>query len=339
MRTGAASPKHLKLPGHDKLTLPLVWLGQSVRTTVVTRRYPFFSQECWMVSLGDAVHRPRLIEKVFHADIRERIGVHGPLMLDSGGFTMMMHKQSLAIETIAKIYRIAQAELCITLDLPPTGADNSRVRSRKYRKTRENLAHLVEAVGARRIVPVVHGTTVREVEDNCLDIAGLIAKPRMICLGGLVPLLRRSGQPAERDRSINWLSGLVARVRVQFPRSVIHVLGAGSPQNIATVIACGADSTDSLAWRRAAGFGTIYLPGTGERFVAPRDRARANSRPTLDDRELELLEACLCPACDEFPRLIARLAELQKSYLARAAHNAFVILAGAKRVSSTKHDG
>jgi tRNA-guanine family transglycosylase len=334
MRKGAVRPKYLKLPGRDKLTLPLVWLGQSVRTTVVTDRYPVFSQECWMVSLGDAVHRPRLVEKVFRADIRKRIGAQGPLMLDSGGFTMMMHKQSLAIETIAEIYRITQAELCITLDLPPTRVDSSRVRSRKYRETQENLAHLVEAVGERRIVPVVHGTTVREVENNCLDIAGLIAEPCMICLGGLVPLLRRSGRPTERDRSISWLSGLVARVRVQFPKSVIHVLGAGSPQNIATVITCGADSTDSLAWRRAAGFGTIYLPGTSERFVAPRNRARANSRPTLDDRELELLEACLCPACGEFPKLVARLAELQKSYLARAAHNAFVILAGAKKVSS-----
>jgi hypothetical protein len=36
------------------------------------------------------------------------------------------------------------------------------------------------------------------------------------------------------------------------------------------------------------------------------------------------------PACAEFPKMQARIAELQNSYLARAAHNAFVILADAK---------
>jgi len=328
-------PKHLKLPGHDKVALPMVWLGQSVRTTVVTRRYPEFARESWMVSLGDAVYRPRLIEKVFKADIRARIGVKGPLMLDSGGFTMMMNNRSLRVDEIASIYRDTQAELCITLDIPPIGTDTRRKRSGKYCKTRDNLAALIDTVQPRRIVPVVHGTTIEEVDSNCLAIAELLPKPRMVCIGGLVPLLRRSMRhPEERAASIAWLKTLVSTVRREFPRSVIHILGAGSPQNVATAIACGADSTDSLAWRRAAGFGTIYLPGTSERFLAPRDRQRENSRRTVSREDLELLEICLCPACAEWPSLKHRVAGLSESYLARAAHNAFIVLAEARSAIS-----
>jgi tRNA-guanine family transglycosylase len=333
--TTRQKPTHLVLPGHGKIGLPLVWLGQSVRTTVVTRRYPSLAGECWMVSLGDAVHRPRLIDAVFRSNIRERIAVDGPLMLDSGGFTMMMKKQSLSIETVANIYKHAQAELCITLDLPPTAIDNARARSRKYERTRENLARLVDVIGQRRLIPVVHGMTECEVEKNCSVVAQLVPNPSMVCLGGLVPLLRRNGRKAERDRAVVWISNLIKSVRAQFPRTIVHVLGAGSPRNIATALHCGADSTDSLAWRRAAGFGTIYLPGTGERFVGHRNRERANSRPLLDSRELDLLESCLCPVCKELPKMSERLSELQESYLARAAHNAFVIVADARAEKAT----
>ena len=234
-------PMYLSLPGFGKIDLPLVWLGQSVRTTVVTRRYPNLSGQCWMVSLGDAVHRPRLIETVFRSSIRQRIAVDGPLMLDFGGFTMMTKREGISIETIVDIYKHTQAELCITLDLPPTESDGAKARSRKYLKTLANLTYLIGSVGKDRIIPVIHGTTEEEIEKNCDDVARLVPYPAMICLGGLVPLLRRSGRAAERVRMIAWLGNSIERVRAQFPTSVIHVLGAGSPSNIATAIRCGAE--------------------------------------------------------------------------------------------------
>ena len=283
-----------------------------------------------MVSLGDAVHRPRLIENVFRSDIRGRIGVEGPLMLDSGGFTMMMNDRSLKLPEIAAIYCDTQAELCITLDVPPIASDSARKRSGKYRRTRNNLSALIELVGGDRIVPVVHGINIAEVDANCQAISELLPRPKMVCVGGLVPMLRRSGRPsAQKKQAVFWLGNLIESVRASFPRSIIHVLGAGSPLNVAMTIMCGADSTDSLAWRRAAGFGTIYLPGTSERFLSPRNRQRENSRPTLNQRELGLLEVCSCAACAEWPDLQMRVTGLATSYLARAAHNASVVLAAA----------
>jgi 7-cyano-7-deazaguanine tRNA-ribosyltransferase len=290
-----------------------------------------------MVSLGDAVHRPQLVERVFCGDLKERLGVRGPLMLDSGGFTMMMQSRSLRISDIVKIYERTRAELCISLDVPPTSKDNRRVRTRKYQDTQKNFEHLVRYLDPSKLVPVIHGTNSEEIAKNCDRIAAIVANPQVVCLGGLVPLLRRSGRASpKRDRAFAWITRIVAGVRRQFPETLIHVLGAGSPQTVLAVLRCGADSTDSLAWRRAAGFGTIFLPGTSERFLSPRERKRATSRPTLNAHERELLAGCTCPACAELPQLSKRIAELSNSYLARAAHNAFIILQEAKTVLSSR---
>ena len=159
--------RHVKLSCDVALSLPVVWLGQSVRTTVVTKHYPALAREAWMVSLGDAVHRPRLIERVFCGDLRNRLSAHGPLMLDSGGFTMMTRNRSLNVSEIGNIYRTARVELCISLDLPPTRNHDSRARTRKYHRTQENLAYLVDIVGYKRLVPVIHGVNETEVSENC----------------------------------------------------------------------------------------------------------------------------------------------------------------------------
>lgn len=292
---------------------------------MVTNRYPSLASEHWMVSLGDAVHRPRLIEKVFCGDLKRRLQVSGPVMLDSGGFTMMMQNRSLEISEIARIYERTHAELCVSLDIPPGSADDRRTRIQKYEETRANLAFLAERLAPLRLVPVIHGKTPVEIGTNCQLVTRIIQNPKMVCIGGLVPLLRRAGGAIQNpNTAFKAIGRSIATIRTWFPRTLIHVLGAGSPQNIRQAIRCGADSTDSIAWRRAAGFGTIYLPGTGERFLQDRGRSRPNSRPTLSATELELLMECKCPACGDCSN--DRVKALSKSYLARAAHNAFVIL-------------
>jgi tRNA-guanine family transglycosylase len=323
--------RHLNLPNHPSRRGPIVWLGQSVRTTIVTKRYPSLAAECWMVSLGDAIHRPRLIERVFCGDLKERLAVRGPIMLDSGGFTMMMQNKGLHVSEVAQIYDKTCADLCISLDVPPIRGERKQARTRKYDKTHANLEQLVGSMDPSKLVPVVHGLKAEEVVRNCQAIANLVPRPALICIGGLVPLLRSAGRESvRRNLAFAWIAWIVSTIRYHFPSTMIHVLGAGSPQTVAATIRCGADSTDSLAWRRAAGFGTIFLPGTSERFVQPRDRQRAGSRPTMNATEIEMLAQCGCPACIEWKHVEKRVTELAESYLARAAHNAFVILQEAK---------
>lgn len=293
-----------------------------------------------MVSLGDAVHRPKLIDRVFCGDLKKILGVVGPVMLDSGGFTMMMQNRSLSIKDIAAIYKRTSAEFCISLDIPPGYKDRAKTRAKKYEQTRVNLEALLDTLGSRKLVPVVHGVTVKEAELNCAAILDIFPRPKIVCIGGLVPLLRRSaGKFGEIGPAFVFIASLISQVRSYFPKAIIHLLGAGSPVTVTNALRCGADSTDSIAWRRAAGYGTIYLPGTSERFLAPRSRKRANSRKTLDNAEQNLLMQCSCPACSEHETLETRLSDLSCSYLARAAHNAFVILQQAKlaRINSANN--
>ena len=309
----------------------MIWLGQSARTTVVTRAYPELASQRWMASLGDVVHRPRMAETVFRRTLKEKLHVTGPVMLDSGGFTMMSRSSDLEVKDVLAIYRDSAADLVVSLDHPPLATDVEDVRRSKYWQTTRNYAYLLDNLGPDRLVPVLHGVTQGELADNCSILSRLNGNPAWVCVGGQVPLLRRSGgRGASAQAAREGLERSIALVRESFPRSVLHVLGAGSPGTISIALRCGADSVDSMGWRLAAGFGTIFLPGGSERFVAQRDRQRPTSRPYLSETEMQVVEVCACPPCVRAGTLGQRLEHLSNSYLARAAHNAHVLLGEAR---------
>lgn len=304
-----------------------LWLGQSARTTVVTRAYPALAGARWMASLGDAIHRPRMLETVFGPQLKARLAITGPLMLDSGGFTMMMRKGDLNLTQVARAFATADADILVSLDYPPLGTDPLEVRQAKYADSLANFTALYRDMEGENLAPVVHGISPDEFEANCEAIRQVDPFPAWVCLGGLVPLLRQCGQMRHRATDARQqLAETIELVRRNFPGSRLHVLGVGSPRNIATAFASGADSVDSIGWRRAAGFGTIFLPGGTERFVAHRDRKRAGSRLLLDDADRQGLARCDCPACVGAGDLEGRLEILAASYLPRAAHNAWVLL-------------
>ena len=177
------------------------------------------------------------------------------------------------------------------------------------------------------LAPVIHGLTTQELERNCASIQRVDAAPKWVCLGGLVPLVRQSGQLGANASSAQAeLRSRIELVRARFPSSRLHVLGVGSPRTIAAAFEAGADSLDSIGWRRAAGFGTVFLPGGTEPFVADRGRKRAASRLLLTEADLGGLALCECPACARAGDLGRRIASLAGSYLPRAAHNAWVLL-------------
>jgi len=304
-----------------------LWLGQSARTTVVTRAYPALAGARWMASLGDAIHRPRMLETVFGPQLKSRLSIAGPLMLDSGGFTLMMRQGQLSITEVIRAFETTAADVVISLDYPPLDSDSDEARRAKYQRTWANYAVLHQQPLTAALAPVVHGMSPDELHASCDAIAGIEPSPTWVCLGGLVPLLRQCGQLRHRaEEARGRLRETVGLVRRNFPQSRLHVLGVGSPRTIATAFEGGADSVDSIGWRRAAGFGTIFLPGGAERFVAHRDRKRAASRPLLNAQDIDTLSQCLCPACHQAGDLDRRLLALASSYLPRAAHNAWVLL-------------
>jgi tRNA-guanine family transglycosylase len=287
-----------------------------------------------MASLGDAIHRPRLLETVFSGQLRERLKAQGPILLDSGGFTATIQRvPTPSIEKLAQIYAVADADILVSLDVPPTLRCNARERQCKYSATLANLQALTLVLDSNRIAPVIHGRSLQETLRNAREARDVCPLPQMVCVGGLVPLLRRTGSantiPSD---AMCFIAEAVAAVRSTFPHSLLHVLGAGAPRTVVAALALGADSVDSVGWRRAAGFGAVFIPGRGERFVEARRRNRASSRPFLSKEEIV---ACGCPICARLSP-VDRLVALSKNYHVRAAHNAWVLLNEATAFSEAR---
>jgi tRNA-guanine family transglycosylase len=280
-----------------------------------------------MASLGDAIHRPRMLETVFGPNLKDRLSISGPLMLDSGGFTMMMRNGQLSLDVVAKVFSQVTAEIVVSLDYPPLASDSVDERQAKYSRTFDNFLQLHRLAIEPRLAPVIHGVTTDELQANCAAVHSIDAEPAWVCVGGLVPLLRQCGQLGSNAAAAREeLRARIGLVRTNFPLSRLHVLGAGSPRTIAVAFDAGADSVDSIGWRRAAGFGTIFMPGGTERFVTARGRKRAASRLQLTEVDLSLLAECGCPSCAGAGELDRRLDTLSGSYLPRAAHNAWVLI-------------
>jgi hypothetical protein len=115
-------------------------------------------------------------------------------------------------------------------------------------------------------MPVVHGRNLSEIDLSLKLIDKAQPQPKWIGLGGVVPLLQRR-QVSEIPNPEAFIIQAMANIQQAFPRSIIHVFGAGGMRTFPAMYALGAHSADSIGWRRAAGFGSIFLPLKSQRVV------------------------------------------------------------------------
>jgi hypothetical protein len=104
----------------------------------------------------------------------------------------------------------------------------------------------------------------------------------------------------------------------------VHAFGAGGTRTFPALFAFGADSADSIGWRQAAGFGSIFLPLKSQRVIAVKRGKRA-VRKLLDASDFPEIEACECPICIAHGSLAGRLAALRSGFHQRAIHNAWIL--------------
>src|SRR5262249_53720800 len=91
------------------------------------------------------------------------------------------------------------------------------------------------------------------------------------------------------------------------------------------VVALGVQSVDSIGWRQAAGFGSVFIPGRHRRLLTRRNR-ETPCRPFASDQDLEVLAQCNCPACRNASSNGRRNSELLADhFLPRAVHNIWVL--------------
>jgi 7-cyano-7-deazaguanine tRNA-ribosyltransferase len=289
-----------------------------------------------MISVTDIMARPYLQRAVRNKGLKGHLGVCAPVFVDSGGFSQMFAGSSPThVNDLIAVYKAIDADVFAALDVPPRPGDSHAVRTAKWRSTLTNLDRMISLFGDSRLMPVVHGRTLAEINRACADIRARTAVPRVVALGGMVPFLRgyisgRTFKYRRRDGTTgsgaDFVVDALSVCKLQFPESRVHVFGVGSPTTALALLALGADSVDSLAWRRAAGYGTIFLTGCAERIVSRKVRRHGSSRPCLSPMDRCLLRDCQCPICSRCSRLQGQLRILGRSYVARGVHNVWTLL-------------
>jgi queuine/archaeosine tRNA-ribosyltransferase len=142
-----------------------VWLGQSVDTSSLCAGYPDLQNAPFLTSLGCAIRRPSLKDTHFNSGLRSRLGISGPLMIDSGGFALIKAPSSRwSAQTVGNLIHRIEADVFVSLDLPPTPQDDQQRRLRKILSSTRNFEYLAGRFPAKAIMPVVHGRTYSEAD-------------------------------------------------------------------------------------------------------------------------------------------------------------------------------
>lgn len=217
------------------------------------------------------------------------------------------------------------ADVFVSLDLPPTPHDDEQCRRRKILSSTRNFRYLASRFPTKSIMPVVHGRTFSEISYS-LEQLLKHRTPTWIGLGGIVPLLqnRFGSNEIARIGPEAFIGQSIRTIREACPSAQIHAFGAGGTRTFPAVFAFGADSADSIGWRQAAGFGSVFLPLKSQRLVV-WNRGSRPPRKMLDSADLEQLGECSCPICGSRSSLSGRLSALRRGFHNRAIHNAWTL--------------
>jgi len=232
--------------------------------------------------------------------------------VDSGGYQIMVKGLKISIERIIEKYRMLDADIYMSLDIPPR---DLYCRDRELvKKNIENYEILRTRLEDKEIIPVIHSYSL-ELLLYALDVYRSLGA-KMIAYGGVVPpTLARNGNGSRLIPIV----GLALLVKTS--RLPIHVLGLGSPTMINIVRVLGVHSCDTSTWRVKAAYGKILIPGHGERYVG--NRQIRFGRVYAKSEEIEYLKESLRRT--GFP-YIDSVDNMLKTFEGRAIINAWIVV-------------
>lgn len=281
----------------------------------------------FLTSLGCAIRKPSLKQTHFNENLRKKLGIAGPLMVDSGGFALMKApKAKWTTRDVAQLISGIDADLFVSLDYPPSPCDAATDRIRKIERSARSYNTLIGRLPGKTIMPVVHGRTLREVERSIQLILRYGTDIRWVGLGGIVPLLQHrvvSKEVSTLGAEV-FIALALSKMRAAFPSAKLHAFGAGGTRTFPAIYALGADSADSIGWRQAAGFGSIFLPLKSQRAII-WNLKKPPPRKLLGDAELALLASCECPVCCSHESIEARLQTMRSGFEFLSIHNAWTV--------------
>lgn len=243
------------------------------------------------------------------------------LFLDSGAYTFTRKGVSADKERVKSVQEKLNPDRAIPLDYPFLPGMSLSVMKKLWEKTAENILEWQNTTKLKSIVPVLHAWDNKSLVDNikwmykkvdceCIAI-GTIVTPKFSCFRGYFG-----------DRQPTMLTiGLILRA-IQLVKHYadfkVHLTGFGSsPLTLHLAYFMGAESVDSMGYKRKAAYGKILLPGVGERYAGRGDASFGVKH--LSPLERELLSKCKCPICSTNQNL------LWLDWKARAIHNKYVL--------------
>lgn len=277
-----------------------------------------------MISYADFHKMPSQQRKAMDHGIHEALGIpkNVKVYLDNGAFYFLNREGEMPQQDYEAFATHAKPDWRpIPQDFIPTPKMTYDEQQNCFQRTmRVNKDYQHDGY-----VPVIHVGQFLEDYISAVRAHDRLASKPAIALGGIVPnLLRISKAMSHRDvlRSLR-------RVREEFAGKQIHVFGIGGTATLHVAALLGIDSVDSSGWRNRAARGIIQLPGSGERMIAELGSWRGRK---LSPKELEKLEACPCPACQQVG--IQGLKENKSAgFCNRAAHNLWVLLNEAQLIA------
>jgi hypothetical protein len=168
----------------------------------------------------------------FDGKLRDKLGITGPLMIDSGGFALLMNPRAKwTVGTVGDLIAKIDGQIFVNLDLPPHTEDNAESRRRKIRRSNTNFDILSARFPEKTIMPVIHGRTLRELAYSVESLFKSTPAPEWVGLGGIVPLLKNRSFPGEISRM-----GAEAFIAIALRATVLQHTGGSRRDNFASLI-------------------------------------------------------------------------------------------------------
>ncbi|MEM3629207.1 MAG: hypothetical protein QXK32_04790 [Candidatus Jordarchaeales archaeon] len=243
------------------------------------------------------------------------------LFLDSGAYTFTRRGLSADKEKIKRIQEKLDPDRAIPLDYPFLPRMTLTAMRRLWEKTAENTLEWQNTTRLRSIVPVLHAWDNKSLVDNIKWIYKKV-DCEYVAVGTIVTpkFSRFTGYFGDRHPSLLTITLILRAIQLikHYTELKVHLTGFGSsPLTLHLAYFMGAESVDSMGYKRKAAYGKILLPGVGERY-AGRGDASFGVKP-LSPSELKLLSECRCPICSTNQSLLWR------DWKARAIHNKYVL--------------
>lgn len=257
------------------------------------------------------------------------------LFLDSGAFTFARSGKRVDKERVKRIQETIDPDKAVPLDYP--FLPGMRVRQMKllWEKTATNILEWQETTRLREIAPVLHAWSASSLIENIMWLAKHVDCEHVLIGTIVTPSFSTyTGFFGDRQMSIRNILLILRTVQSikYYTDFKVHLTGFGSsPLTLHLAYFMGADSIDSIGYKRKAAYGKILLPGKGERYIGRGDATFGVMQLTAED--MKLLAECQCPVCK------SNQEKLWRDWRARAIHNKYVLELEAKRAKEKIEEG